>query len=339
MTLQVSALPVAYVRLIGDQLRSMGVDVARWLGQSGLSVAWLDDPGATVAFPVFRRLVLDSLAIPREPAMGLLVGERLLANTHGILGYAAMSSGTIRQALGVFERFTALRIALLTVSHEVGPDEVRVRVHEAQPLGDIQVPVLEAVILSVKNVLDAISMGACQVRRVSFPFDAPGHEALARDMFGCEVVYGGSWAGFSLPTGALDVPLKMADPQAFEEAAAICQRELDKIRANESVAARVRRLLLEKQSGFPSLQVTARMCRMTPRTLHRRLIDEGTSYRGILEDVRRTLAIEHLRSGRFSVEEIAYTLGYSDLANFRRAFKRWESAPPSAYRPRLARRR
>ena len=51
-----------------------------------------------------------------------------------------------------------------------------------------------------------------------------------------------------------------------------------------------------------------------------------------LEDVRRTLAVEHVKSGRFSIEEIAYMLGYSDLANFRRAFRRWESVPPSAYR-------
>jgi AraC-like DNA-binding protein len=99
----------------------------------------------------------------------------------------------------------------------------------------------------------------------------------------------------------------------------------------------VRRLLLEKQIRFPSLQVTARMLHMTPRTLHRRLVAEGTSYREVLESVRHTLAIEHLKSGRFGMDEIAYRLGYTDLANFRRAFKRWESMPPSEYRARIER--
>jgi AraC-like DNA-binding protein len=42
--------------------------------------------------------------------------------------------------------------------------------------------------------------------------------------------------------------------------------------------------------------------------------------------------VEYLQSGHFSIEEVAYTLGYSDLANFRRAFKRWESVPPSEFR-------
>jgi AraC-like DNA-binding protein len=126
--------------------------------------------------------------------------------------------------------------------------------------------------------------------------------------------------------------LRMADSQAFQAAALICQRELEKVTADESCAARVRRLLLGKQNTFPSLRVTARLLHMTPRTLHRRLVDEGTSYRALLEEIRHALALEHLRSGRFGMEEIAYALGYSDLANFRRAFKRWESIPPSAYR-------
>lgn len=328
-----AALPLQYIRLIGDQLMRMGVDVGSWLGASGLPASWLSDPRATVDLELFRRLVVQSVALSGESAMGLLVGERLLASTHGLLGYAASSSGTLRQAVDVFERFARLRAPFLSVSHAVRGGLMRMRFDEALPLGDARRSVLEAVVLSVKNVLDAISLGACRVVRVSFPFPAPDHAPLARELFGCEVAYAQAFAGITVPADVLDVPLRLSDPQAFEEAAAFCQRELDKLRANESLSARVRRLLLEKQSGFPSLSVTARLCHLTPRTLHRRLIDEGTSYRAILEDVRHTLAVEHLRAGHLSIEEIAYMLGYTDLANFRRAFKRWEKVPPSAHRP------
>ena len=77
---------------------------------------------------------------------------------------------------------------------------------------------------------------------------------------------------------------------------------------------------------------TARLLYVTPRTLHRRLQREQTSYKQILREVRHALAIEHLKSGRLSVEEIAWTLGYSDVANFRRAFRQWEGVAPSDYR-------
>ena len=138
-------------------------------------------------------------------------------------------------------------------------------------------------------------MGVCQVQYVTFPFAAPKYANLARQFFKCDVRYGNSCAGFR-PTGESDgdIPLRRADPAAFKEAARICQRELDKLTANETVAARVRRLLLEKQTGFPSLQVTARHFHVTPRTLHRRLQEEGTSFRDLLEEVRQTLAVEHL---------------------------------------------
>lgn len=328
-------VPVEYVRPIAEQLRASDVDVDTWRQRNGVSAAELAEPFGVLPYPTFRLLVLDALASAREPALGLFVGRRLVASTHGIVGAAAVSSSTVRQALDVVERFSRLRSSLMTVSHEIGAHEGRVIFTEVLPLGDIQRSLFEAIVLSVKNVLDEITMGACQVYEVAFPFEEPEYAALARDIFGCQVHYGQDWAGFCAPAAVLDVPLKLADRAAFEEAERICQRELERIAAHETMSARVRRLLLEHQGRFPSLQVISRMLHMTPRTLHRRLLEEGTSFREQLESVRHTLATEHLRSGRFSMEEIAYRLGYTDLANFRRAFKRWEGVAPSAYRAKV----
>ncbi|MFT3927030.1 MAG: AraC family transcriptional regulator [Myxococcales bacterium] len=330
-------VPVEYVRPIADQLRSSGVNVEEWLHRNGLA----REPAHLLPYPTFRGLVLDALESSREPALGLFVGERLVATTHGMVGFAAINSSTVKGALEIVERFSRLRISLFAISHEIEDSMARVRFDEVLPLGPIQRPLLEAVVLSIKNVLDAATMGACQVHEVAFPFPAPEYAPLAREMFGCKVTYGQDWAGFSAAREVLDAPLKLADPAAFQEAALICQRELEQLTENETLGARVRRLLLEKQHRFPSLTVAARMLHVTPRTLHRRLVDEGTSYRAQLESVRHTLAVEHVSSGHFNMDEIAYRLGYTDLANFRRAFKRWEDVPPSVYRERkeAARRR
>lgn len=322
--------PVEYIRLIADQLRVSNVDVDAWMRRSGLS----EQPERLLPYATFRRLVLEALAMSREPALGLFVGERLVATTHGMVGFAAVNSSSVKMALEIMERFSRLRTMVFSISHEADDENVRVTFSELLPLGDIQRPLLEAVVLSIKNVLDTITVGACQVREVVFPFAAPDYAPLARDIFGCPVRYGQDWAGFTAAASALDLPIKLADRAAFQEAADICQRELERLAANESLAARVRRLLLERQRGFPTLNVTARMLHMTPRTLHRKLVAEGSSYREQLEAVRHTLALEHVKSGRFTLDEIAYRLGYTDLANFRRAFKRWESVPPSIYRAR-----
>jgi AraC-like DNA-binding protein len=325
-------LSVHYLRIIADQIRGLGADVGHWLARSGLGEASLGNAELAIPFSTFRSLVLDALVLTREPAFGLFVGQLLHANTHGILGYAAQSSGTVRQAVELFERFVELRISALSISTEVMPNDVRVLFHQVLPLGDVEGPVLEAVVMAIRNVVDTISIGAIRIGEVAFPFERPEYHELARDMLGCEVRWGQDWTGFTVAPEALDFSLRRADPAAYHEAALILERELERVSSNQSFSARVRRLLLERQSNFPSLQVTARLLQMTPRTLHRRLLDEGTSFRGLLEDVRHRLAVEHLSSGRFSIEEIAFTLGYADLANFRRAFKRWENVPPSKFR-------
>jgi AraC-like DNA-binding protein len=209
--------------------------------------------------------------------------------------------------------------------------EARVHFDVTQPLAELEIPVIEAVVLTVKNLLDHISMGACQISRTSFAYAEPGYGGLAQDLFKCEVLYDQLWDGFVLPLELIDQPLDAADPASFDEAARICQREIENRDAQAALSASVRRLMLDKQSGFPSLQVTARLFHMTPRTLHRRLREERTSYQAILDEARRRLAEHYLQNGNFTIQEIAFNLGYTDPANFRRAFKRWENMSPSEY--------
>jgi AraC-like DNA-binding protein len=330
-------LLATYVRHIAEQLRRRGVSVEQWLGVNQLNEARLDEPDFTLSFALFRRLVLEAIALSREPALGLFVGERLVPSTHGIVGYAAMNSGTVAQALDICERFSRLRTSLVSISREVSAREVRVRFRETRQLGDIQRPILEAVVLSITTVLSGLSVGVCRPLNVAFPFPAPSHAALARDLFGCPVRYSQGWAGFALPLSVLRMPFRMADPSAFREAAQFCERELERMTADESLAGRVRRLILERHDGVPSLTAAARSLHLSCRTLHRRLVAEGTSFRKLLEEMRHTLALEHVTNGRLSLEEISYLLGYSDLPNFRRAFKRWEGVAPSEYRLRKER--
>lgn len=330
-------VPATYVQALAELIRSLGADTSDWLAMSGLTMARLEQPDASVSLPLFAQLAFDAVGITREPALGLLLGDRMHAASHGIVGFAVSNAGTPRQAVELLARFVRLRLPLLSVSQASADGEVEVRFHEALPLGPMRGPVLEATLLTIKRVLDAISLGSCPIIQVAFPFSAPDHAPLTRTMFGCQVIFDAPVAAMRLPEQQLDQPLRRADAAAFREAAAICQRELDRIGIGERLADRVLRLLVERQNGFPSLAVVARMVQLTPRTLHRRLVEEGTSFRALLDEVRHRRAREHLRSGEMSVEELAFALGYNDPANFRRAFRRWEGVAPTIYRDRARR--
>ncbi len=325
-------LPVQYIRQIAGLVGDMGADVDAWLARSQLSAAQLQADDLQLGLAQFQQLIEDALVCTGEPAFGLLLGERLLVNTHGLLGYAALNSTHLRQAAQLIERYIGVRTSLISIQLVETTGEARLVFREAAPLGSITRPVLEAVVLALKNVLDSMTLGSCALERIAFTFPEPGYANLASELYRCEVRYAQGWSGFVLPLQALDQPLTMADAASFRDAEQILQRELGKLSSESSMSARVRRVMLEKQHGFPSLNLTARLFHLTPRTLHRRLQAEGTSFKALLEEVRHSLALQHLKSAHMSVEEIAYSLGYTDIANFRRAFKRWQKQPPSAFR-------
>ena len=326
------ALSINYLRQVADQLTEMGIDVAPWLAAHDLSLADLEQADASVPWEVVRALFLEAEAITGEPALGLMVGERLRINNHGMVGYAAMNSGSVRQVVELLERFIPLRINLVMVSHQVEGNYLNLQIRELLPLGEVGPFLLGAVVVAVKNVLDFITLGNCQVAEASFTFAEAFDRELVRSLFRCPVRYSQGWTGLSLPLEVVDQPLRTADPAAFEHAEKLCERELQNLVSDASVSARVRRLMLAKQVNFPSLTVTARILHMTPRTLHRRLLDEGTSFQEILDEVRHSLAMEYLKSQHMTIQELAYTLGYGDTANFRRAFKRWTGVAPSFFR-------
>ncbi len=99
------------------------------------------------------------------------------------------------------------------------------------------------------------------------------------------------------------------------------------------MARRVRDRLLAADGLRVGMDVVAADLAMDVRTLRRRLADEGTGYRALVDEVRLTLAEELLATRALSVEQVARRLGYGDASSFVRAFTRWTGVPPGRFRP------
>ena len=86
--------------------------------------------------------------------------------------------------------------------------------------------------------------------------------------------------------------------------------------------------------GPPHIEEIAASCPLKTRTLQRRLAEAGTTYSRIVDEVRFQAACRLLEDSSLPLAEIASALGYSDPANFTRAFTRWTGTTPRAYRQR-----
>ena len=330
MRIQACQIPMHYLHHIAALLSSMGVDTHAWLAKNHLQTQQLQETTHSLSFTQFCQLVHDAIMLSGEPALGLLLGKRLSLNTHGLLGYAAMSSGTLCEALQVFERYGRLRTPLLKIQQQ----NTLIVVQERYPLpDDLRRSVSEAVVLTLKNMLDSLSGIMHPVRSVQFAFPAPSYAARVVQLFQCEVRFGQTVSGLRVSRTALEHPCSQAhDPSTYHEALTLCQRELDKMEVQDSLSGRIRQVLQGSHDDFPSLTQIAQRLHMTPRTLHRTLQLEHTSYRALIEEERHARARHHLSTGQLSIQQIAYAVGYSDIANFRRAFKRWEGVAPSTWR-------
>ena len=99
------------------------------------------------------------------------------------------------------------------------------------------------------------------------------------------------------------------------------------------MAVQVRAKIIERlPSGHVTQEEIAQELNMSLRNMQRRLRGEGTSFTQLLDDTRRTLATQYVRSRRLSINEITYLLGFSEPSNFSRAFKRWTGLSPSEFR-------
>jgi AraC-like DNA-binding protein len=145
--------------------------------------------------------------------------------------------------------------------------------------------------------------------------------------FGCEVVFGGERAGFTICSTAMEATL-------------------DRQHQDLGVVAEVRRCSMDRKlgddlqqviaaslaEGTMSLEYLAKQLSISARTLQRRLRDEGTTHRALVEEVRCRQAHNMLRTTNVPIYEIAKRLGFADAVAFHRAFRRWMGTTPGSYR-------
>lgn len=131
-------------------------------------------------------------------------------------------------------------------------------------------------------------------------------------------------------TEVLSLPIVSADPAATRLAREQCERELSALGEGASIAGRVRTLL--RDAPTLSLPDAARRLSVSSRTLKRRLAEQGTTFSTLIDDARRRRALLLLEDRRLTIDAIAMHLGYSDTANFTRAFKRWTGQTPGEAR-------
>ena len=167
--------------------------------------------------------------------------------------------------------------------------------------------------------------------RVTSP-DPPDDSEAYRDYFGVAVTNGPAWAvAFSAQDATR--PFLTANDRMWSFFEPELRRRLSELEAGTSAQERVRASLLERlPTGAGSMRAVAYDLAMSTRTLQRRLRDEGTTFQGVLNETRESLALHYLAESDLPAGEIAFLLGYEDTRSFYRAFRAWTGTTPELAR-------
>lgn len=302
----------------------------------GLDAKTARDPDARIELALESALWEAATRLTGEPAFGLRMAEALQPGTFDVLDYAIRTAPSAMVALERLARYNRLihDVAAFTLTSD-GP-LVRIE-HGFRTTGSthVQHPAsADFTIASLVVVGRQITRSSPRVHAVGFQHVRPASVVPWREFFGVEprfelpknlLVLEREWLERPLP----DVDVGLGGVLERHVQALLAQRPLPA----ESTIERVRRVALEQlREGTPTLDSVADQLSASRRTVQRWLAAEGETFEGLLESLRRELALRYLKEQRLAIAEVAYLLGFSEPSAFHRAFKRWTGRTPAEMR-------
>jgi AraC-like DNA-binding protein len=176
-------------------------------------------------------------------------------------------------------------------------------------------------------------MGAAfAARELHVTYGPPDDASQYPGIFGCPVVFGQSENRLIYDAAWLDGTPKLGHELTYPMVVGMCDDLIEQFSLQVGLAGKVRRCLMVNLMRATDFNDVASDLHMSARTLRRKLKEENTSFRKVVDELRMDMAIKYLRDTDLTVEDIATALAFSDAANFRHAFRRWTKASPQQFR-------
>lgn len=307
------------------------VAAGRLLAGTGITEAALADPAAEVTAAAELAVVRNLLAeLGHVPGLGLIAGHRYHVGLFGIWGFALLTSPTIRDAFGLAVRFADLTNSFARLGFTESADEAVLEFDDAEVPADVRPFLLQRDVASALRLQQDILRESLPGLRLELSLPEPSDPRLYEQVLGVQPVFGAPRNALVAPTEALDRALPQANPLVTAATQDQCAALLRARHERVGVAGRVRRVLLAGRPGRIRQEDVAAELALSPRTLHRRLAAEQTTFRDLVTETTVLLAQEML-AAQLTVEDVAARLGYAGAPAFTVAFKKATDTTPGSW--------
>jgi AraC-like DNA-binding protein len=315
-------------------LKRRNVAVAPLLQRAGLSDHDFDGLQHRISAASQAKFLEFAAEAVDDSAFGLHLAEDADPREEGLLFYVTSAAPNIREALSLFARYSRIANETVRIKHAHAPEGL---IAELSFVGLSRHTAKQATEFGVGVTIKALrEIAGRSIRPTHLSFiharnsDLPAFEQF----FGCPVEFGASADQVAFSNETLALPLVTEDRHLLETLRPICDEAAkERGTARGSLRAAVEN---EAQKLLPHGKAhrhrVAKTLGHSERTLTRKLVDEGTTYEQVLDELRQSLALQYVKEPSLSLSQIAWLLGYEGSTSFNHAFKRWTGRSPSVAR-------
>jgi AraC-like DNA-binding protein len=312
-------------------LRKAGIDPATMFAEVGLRADVFDDPDNLISFRTAGHLLAVCVDRTGYEDFGLQAGRMSGAATLGIAGFLVQQSPTVRVALRNLTLHLHLQDRGAVPMFSVGEGTALLGYAIYQPGVEAVEQINDLAIAIAFNLMRGLCGEEWLPSEVRLARRDPVDTRPYRALFRAPVVFDAKESVLLFPSRWLERPVRGADPQLLK----FLEQRVAELESEDrrTLAQRLRPMIRGALSYRDcSAERIAAMLSMHRRTLNRRLKEDGTSFREVVESVRHEVARQLLANTRLPLNEIATALDYADPSVFTRAFRRWSGLSPSEWR-------
>jgi len=314
-----------------EAVEPYGCDVAALFRRAGLDKDAILRSGARYPVRAVMRLWQEARLATGDPCIGLFTGQKIRPTAMHALGLSWLASPTPLEGLHRIVRYSHVVNTALDLDVVEQGDRVKL-IRRPNPDEFVTDEAVDGCLAAIVKMCRTMSDSNFAPERVTFRHADNGHIDRYIEFFRSPVYFSADEDALHFDLAMLEQAQPAGNRELAYENDKIAERYLATLNP-EQVQDRVREILLTLlPSGHANQEAVATSLHRSVSSLQRQLKSEGASYRQILDGTRHALAEQFVREERYSLSQIAYLLGFSDQANFCRAFKRWTGETPTEFR-------
>ncbi len=326
---------IGMVRILKSYAHSVGGDFNDIARSLGFDTQSLKNDDIRITAHLFEALWQKIIISSKDPTPGLNFGQQM---THlypgGSLLFTMMiNCATIGEALKIFTRYHKIMADVIQPVVQINKNQTVLSWETPDLLVQHHTTLSEALICAFYMILAHLSQETIVPVRVCFAHKQPKDISVYSSFFQCPVSFGSNQNKLVIHTIDLDIEIQLANKELFnilETHAINLSNTMDKSKLwSNKVFNLISKTLLK--GSIANISSIAGNLAISTRSLQEKLKSEKTSFRNLLESVRKQIAMQQLSLGKLAICDVAFLLGYSDQSAFNHAFKRWTGKTPKGW--------